>query len=382
MKTLVLIGGGHSHAIALRQWIQQPLENTRLVLVSDVRFTPYSGMLPGHIAGQYSFHECHIDLLPLAKAAGAAWISDRAVALDLNRGEVHCSQHPPIPFDRLSINIGSTPTLAEVPGAAAHAVPIKPIALFLDQWNALLQGVQQSPYPLRVAIVGGGAGGVELALAVQSRLSAFYRTAAQEVSQGLEVHLLHRGAEILEGRDRWIRCRMASVLQQRGIHLHLSTTVDQVTAGQIQAHTAHSSLTLDCDRIFWVTHATAPDWIAQSALATDARGFICVNAALQSISHDAVFAAGDIATQITAPRPKAGVFAVRQGRPLAENLRRSLHDLPLQPFYPQKEFLILLGTGDGAAVASRGRWGLGPYRWLWRWKDEIDRQFMKQFQDL
>ena len=377
VQDLVLIGGGHSHAIALRQMGMHPMPGVRLTLVTDVWHTPYSGMLPGYVAGHYEFDQCHIDLLPLAKFANARLISDRAIGLDLDRQQIHCANHPPISFDRLSINIGSTPATT-VSGAADHAIPAKPISQFLHHWHAILDQVRQRPeQPLSLAVVGGGAGGVELALSIQTHLSRLYREAGQPPQ--VQVHLVHRGAEILEGRDRWVRQRMLRILQQRGIQVHLGVTVDQVLPGRL---VGLGGFALDCDRILWVTQASAASWLAQAGLITDERGFLQVNAYLQSLSHPHVFAAGDIATQIDHPRPKAGVFAVRQGPPLVNNLRRSLLGQSLQSYYPQREFLILIGTGDGQAVASRGRWGLGPYRWLWRWKDHIDRTFMEQFAQL
>ncbi|TVQ19319.1 MAG: selenide, water dikinase SelD [Leptolyngbya sp. DLM2.Bin15] len=377
VQNLLLIGGGHSHAIALRQLGMHPIPGVRLTLVTDVWHTPYSGMLPGYVAGYYKFDQCHIDLLPLAKFANARLISDRAIGLDLDRQQIHCANHPPISFDRLSMNLGSTPATT-VPGAADHAIPAKPISQFLHHWHAILDQVRQRPeQPLSLAIVGGGAGGVELALSIHTHLSRLYREAGQ-VPQ-VQVHLVHRGPEILEGRDRWVRQQMLQILKQRGIQVHLGVTVNQVLPGRL---IGSGSFELDCDRILWVTQASAAPWLAQSGLATDERGFLQVNAYLQSVSHPQVFAAGDMATQINHPRPKAGVFAVRQGQPLVNNLRRSLLGKSLQPYYPQQEFLILIGTGDGQAVASRGRWGLGPYRWLWRWKDHIDRTFMEQFAQL
>nr|WP_246844595.1 selenide, water dikinase SelD [Hydrocoleum sp. CS-953] len=143
-----------------------------------------------------------------------------------------------------------------------------------------------------------------------------------------------------------------------------------------------SGLAVECDILFWVTQASAAPWLQQAGLATDARGFILVNDKLQSISHPQVFAAGDVATMVNHSRPKAGVFAVRQGKPLFENLQRALLGKPLKSFIPQKKFLILIGTGDERAIASRGRIGVGPYQFLWRWKDRIDRKFMDKFSNL
>ena len=106
-----------------------------------------------------------------------------------------------------------------------------------------------------------------------------------------------------------------------------------------------------------------------------------VNDYLQSQSHDSVFGAGDVVAMANNPRPKAGVFAVRQGPPLTENLRRYLLKKPLIRYRPQRRFLKLVSTGDRHAVASRGRWS-AEGRWVWRWKDWIDSRFMEKYQDL
>ncbi len=378
-QDLVLIGGGHSHAIALRRFAMQPIPAVQLTLITDVMHTPYSGMLPGYVAGLYGFDECHIDLQPLAKFAGARLIHDRAIGLDLAQNRVLCAAHPAIAFDRLSLDLGSTPAVSTVPGAKDYAIPVKPISQFLQRWDALIEQVQQQPLQsLRLVVVGGGAGGVELALAVQARLQRVL-AAAQVSSQGLELYLIHSGAEILPERSGGMRRKMQRLMTERGIHLHLGERVSEVGADWVQCE---SGLQLGCDHVFWVTQASATPWLHQSGLATDERGFVQVNDCLQSTSHPQVFAAGDVATLLNHPRPKAGVFAVRQGPPLEQNLRRSLLNQPLQPFVPQRQFLILVGLGNETAVASRGVFCFGPTGWLWRWKDRIDRVFMHQFADL
>jgi len=377
-KDLVLIGGGHSHAIALRALGMNPLPNVRLTLITDVLHTPYSGMLPGYLAGLYSFDECHIDLQPLAKFAGARLIHDRAIALDLAQNQVQCADHPPISFDVLSVDIGSTPMLATVPGAKDHAIPVKPISKFLRVWDGIVDDMRQNPRPMTLGVVGGGAGGVELSLSVQAHLQTLLREAGRSPTD-LELHLFQRGPELLPERSRWVRHKMQRLMAQRGIHLHLGETVVEVQADRVRCE---SGLEVGCDRLFWVTQASAAPWIRGSGLATTERGFMQVNDCLQSLSHPQVFAAGDIATMVNHPRPKAGVFAVRQGKPLTENLRRALQGKPPQPFSPQKRFLILIGLGDKTAVASRDPFGFGPTEWLWAWKDKIDRQFMEKFSDL
>ncbi|MEG4087152.1 FAD-dependent oxidoreductase [Microcoleus sp. POL10_C6] len=408
MKDLVLIGGGHSHAIVLKMFGIKPLPGVRLTLISDVLHAPYSGMLPGHVAGFYDYDQCHIDLRSLAEFAGCQIVVDRAIAIDLNKNLVICQTCPPVNFDVLSVDIGSTPATLSVPGAAEYAIAAKPVPEFLASWNQLISERPNHPQkPLRIAIVGGGAGGVELALNMQSRLGKEEGRRKREEGRGKkeegrrkreenlenlssEIHLFHSGAELMQGHNQRVRRRLQEILISRGIQLHLKekvcavkkiereTTLQFPTDYQISCK---SGLELECDRIFWVTQASAADWIRESGLAADSNGFMQVNDCLQSVSHSNVFAAGDIAAMVNYPRPKAGVFAVRQGKPLFENLQQFLLEKPLKPFAPQEQYLGLIGTGNKRAIASRG-----SFMWesalLWYWKDWIDRQFMQKFSNL
>ncbi|MEG4055634.1 MULTISPECIES: FAD-dependent oxidoreductase [unclassified Microcoleus] len=398
MKHLVLIGGGHSHAIVLKMFGIKPLPGVRLTLISDVLHAPYSGMLPGHVAGFYDYDECHIDLRSLAEFAGCQILIDRAIAIDFNKNLVICQTRPPVNFDLLSVDIGSTPATLSVPGAAEYAIAAKPVPEFLASWNQLISERQNYPQkPLRIAIVGGGAGGVELALNMQSRLGKEEGRGKKEEGRrkreenlSSEIHLFHSGAELMPAHNHQVRRRIQEILISRGIQLHLKEKV--CTVKKIERETTlqfpidyqiscKSGLELDCDRIFWVTQASAAHWIGESGLAADSNGFIQVNDCLQSVSHPNVFAAGDIAAMVNYPRPKAGVFAVRQGKPLFENLQQFLLEKPLKPFAPQKQYLGLIGTGNKRAIASRG-----SFMWesalLWYWKDWIDRQFMQKFSNL
>ncbi|MBC6474047.1 MAG: FAD-dependent oxidoreductase [Hormoscilla sp. GM102CHS1] len=375
-KNLVLIGGGHSHAIALRLFGLNPLPGVNLTLITDCSHTPYSGMLPGHVAGFYNFDECHIDLPHLCQFAQAQIYIDRAIGLDLENHRVLCADRPAVTFNLLSIDIGSTPAKISVPGAAdtRYAIPAKPVPQFLQAWNQLVSEVTtEGTKPIIIDIVGGGAGGVELALTMQQRLRKVIGR------ENVKIHLFHRSRELMNSHNLWVRQRLEKILLQRGIQLHLQENVCEVKSGGVRCE---SGLTVECDRIFWVTQASAPSWLGESGLTTDSKGFILVEDTLQSVSHRQVFAAGDIATMKNYQRPKAGVFAVRQGKPLFENLQQMLLGKSLKPYRPQQEILGLIGTGDGRAIASRGNWGCGPSKLLWVWKDYIDRKFMRLFGDL
>ena len=375
---LVLLGGGHSHAIVLKQWGMNPIPGVRLTLINDVSHTPYSGMLPAHVAGIYDFDQTHIDLRKLARYAQAQFYLDHAIGLDLTQRQVICQNRPPVAFDLLSIDIGSTPAIATVPGASKYAIPAKPVPQFLQAWEAIVQKVTENPqYAIKLAIIGGGAGGVELALNMQIRLAEIFASAEQK-AENVKLHLYHRGKRLLPQHNSWVSHRLQSLLHERGVKLHLATKVIEVKKSTI---ITNSAATTDFDAIFWVTQATAPAWIKDSGLKTDQQGFILVKDTLQSVSHPWVFAAGDIATMQDYSRPKAGVFAVRQGKPLQGNLQRFIKQKPLHSYRPQQQYLGLIGSGDQQAIASW--WKLGwQASWLWDWKDHIDRKFMDQFSDL
>jgi selenide,water dikinase len=376
VRDIVLVGGGHSHAVLLRRWAMRPLPGVRLTLICRDTHTPYSGMLPGHIAGHYSFEQVHIDLRTLAQAAGARFFRSEVIALDRSAGQVLCEGRPPVPYDWVSINIGATPRLG-VPGAASHALPVKPIDRFHQRWLELLARVRTHSGKLRLAVVGAGAGGVELLLAMQWRLRAELKALSRD-PDALEFHLYSSTAQILPSHNARVQRHFTQVLRQRGVQLHTAQAVTEVWAGCLQTA---SGQVFDADAVIWVTQVTGAPWLRETGLALDEAGFIRVNENLQSISDERVFAAGDVASWPHAQLEKAGVFAVRQAMPLMDNLRRSLLAEPLRPYRPQRRWLGLISTGDANAVASRGRFfAQGP--WVWRWKDWIDRRFMAQFEQL
>ncbi|WGT68461.1 selenide, water dikinase SelD [cyanobacterium endosymbiont of Epithemia clementina EcSB] len=377
---LVLIGGGHSHAITLKLWGMNPIPGVRLTLITDTSHTPYSGMLPGHVAGFYSFDETHIDLRRLARFSRAQLYLDQAINLDLINNKVICAKYPPVDFDYLSIDIGSTPETVNIPGASQYAITAKPIPKFLTVWNEIIETVIKKPHQqYSISIVGGGAGGVELALNIHSRLTAILQKFNQPLSN-IRINLFHQGETLLTSHNSWVSKRSETILEKRKIQLFLNERVIKITSNNSNSYQIYcdTGLAVDCDFIFWVTQASAPSWIKDCGLKTDNRGFILVNKNLQSISHPNIFAAGDIATIQDTSYPKAGVFAVRQGKPLFKNLQKIILEKPLISYQPQKYFLSLIGTGDKRAIASWGYLGWESSI-LWHWKDYIDRQFIQQF---
>lgn len=376
LRDIVLVGGGHSHVVVLKNFGMHPVPGVRLTLICRDSHTPYSGMLPGYVAGHYRYDEVHIDLSRLTEFAGARFYRDEAIGLDRADQTVTCKGRPPVPYDKVSINIGSTPQADQVPGADQHAIPVKPIHRFNDRWLALLARMEAHQGPLRIAVVGSGAGGVELTLAMQYRLLNELKARGRDSSQ-IQFHLFSSGDSILPTHNARVRSRFERILSDRGIRVHSQARVDLVQAGEV--HLAQQRFA--ADEILWVTEAGGAGWLKDTGLSLAPGGFIAVNAALQSVNDPNVFAAGDIAAMVESPRPKAGVFAVRQGKPLARNLRCAVQGKPLRPYRPQRHWLALISTGDRFAVASRGRIGLSG-RWVWHWKDWIDRRFMSRFSEL
>ena len=377
VRDIVLIGGGHSHVGVLLMFAMKPLPGVRLTVICTDTDTPYSGMLPGYIAGHYGFDEVHIDLRRLAAFAGARYYKDEVIGIDRASRKVLCRHRPPVTYDALSINIGSTPQLAQVAGASEHAVPVKPIRRFNERWLALLERVCQQPGAMTIALVGAGAGGVELTLAMQYRLRRELLALGRDPDE-LHFHLFSADPQILSTHNARVRDAFDHVLAARGVVVHRSAKVTQVSAGRLQTD---SGEVLAADEIVWVTQAGGAAWLRDTGLALDEKGFVRVRDTLQTETDPVIFAAGDCAAMIDHPLEKAGVFAVRMARPLAENLRRTLLGGSLIHYRPQQRWLALISTGDRHAIASRGRfYARGDL--VWRWKDWIDRRFMRKFSEL
>lgn len=367
-QRLLLVGGGHSHLFvleALRQRAPEWRGRLDVAMVSRELQTPYSGMLPGLVAGHYRHNEAHVDLAPLAAAAGVELVQSSIVAFDPEARLALDEQGRQWAFDLASLDIGSTPPLSQVPGAAEQALAVKPVATFLQQWRAFQARAGELVRPVHIVVVGGGAGGVELALALAHRMAGR--------SDRVGWSLVTRG-RLLPGYPRAAARRMARHLAQAGIALRSGAGVVRVEEGMLHFSDGGSAA---FDTLLWATGAGAQAWVAQSGLAC-IDGFVHVDSHLRSVSHPHVFAAGDIATDPLQPRAKAGVYAVRQGPVLADNLLRTVAGQPLAAYLAQRGHLSLVSTGGRHALAAwRGLTWEGD--WVWRWKDAIDRRFMQRF---
>jgi len=387
MKRLLLVGAGHAHALVLRELCLRPLAGVDVCVVSPEPLAPYSGMVPGWLAGHYGFSEIVIDFPALAQAAGARWLQAEMLSLDPARRELQLDNGGTLDYDVLSLNVGSTLN----PPASRHAqhtqlkqhtqiLPLRPLSALRARYERLVQRFinDSSEQPFTVTAIGGGAAGFEALLAVLQRL--------RSLRPDRRVHgaLLTRGTQLLPGLAPAARRAAQRALERAGVTVELGS--------------GWSSRVEDrSDVVLWATGAEAQGWqrdpARRGALAVDDEGFIRIDEQLRSVSHPQVFATGDCASWPRRALPKAGVHAVRMGPVLAGNLRAALGGdgnpagdsvqgaSALSAHRPQRQFLALLSTGDGRAIASRGPFG-AEGAWAWRWKDRIDRRFLNQFHAL
>jgi len=364
LKRLVLLGGGHAHVHVLRDLARQPLAGAGALLVTPFVRQFYSGMLPGLVAGHYRADDCAIPLAPLAQAAGMPLLEQAAVGIDAAARLVLLADGRTVPYDLLSVDTGAVIHRDTIPGAREHGLFVRPIEHFVSLLDSLFELAGRAV--LDVVVIGGGAAGVELAMALQHRLGRQAR-----------VVLLTGGPPPLAGYPPPVMRRVARALQARGIEV----LEQSCTAIESDHLLLADGTSLPCGAAVLATGVSAPHWLAGSGLALDASGFIATGATLQSSSHPEVFAVGDVATRSDAPHPKSGVYAVRAGPPLALNLRMMLAGGPLQPHLPQRRTLNLVSCGDRHAIAAWG--GLSAEGgWVWRWKDRIDRAFIARYAGL
>lgn len=328
----------------------------------------YSGMVPGFVAGQYSLEDIQIDVQGLARKARGLWVGARATGLDVSARRLHIEGAPPISYDTLSFDVGSTVSGWDRPGVKEHALPTRPIGDFVRSVDALIERVR-SRQGFRLVVVGAGAGGVELAFAFRVRFDRLKL-------RGASVQLLESGPRVLPGYPGGAARRIEGNARARGIEIRCGTAVAEAHADRL---TLESGETLPCDGFVWVAGAASLALFDGSGLERDPRGFIKVRETLQTVGHDEIFATGDCASLVTDPGlAKAGVYAVRQGPVLSYNLRSRAMGQALKPYRPQRDFLSLLNLGDGRAVASK--WGLSAEgTWAWRLKDRIDRRFVERY---
>jgi pyridine nucleotide-disulfide oxidoreductase family protein len=368
-KRMLLLGGGHAHVHVLQALARKPLAGVDVALVTPFARQMYSGMVPGLVAGHYTVDQCAIALQPLAEAAGVSMIEGSVVALDANARQATLSDGRVVDYDLLSLDTGAVMSRDRFPGAREHGLFVRPIEHFVRLFEGLLDLAAHRV--LDVVVVGGGAAGVELALALAHRLS---ERRAKGEDERARVALVTGGGQPLEGYPLGVVQRAQQALT-RG---RVTVFRDSCAALEARLLVLGSGARLSCDAAVLATGAEAPRWLAGSGLALDERGFVLTGPTLQSQSHPDVLAAGDVASRVDRPHPKSGVYAVRAGPALATNLRHLALGEAAQPYEPPRRTLNLISCGERRAIVSWGDLAVQG-RWAWWWKDRIDRQFVARY---
>ena len=372
LKHLVLLGGGHAHIGVLRMLGMQPEPDLKVTLVSPSRETPYSGLLPGVVGGHFPEQDLYIDLARLCQFAGAELIVAAATAVQPDQNEIGLADRPSLAYDYLSIDVGIEPALSGLEGFDEGLVPVKPITGFMARFHRVYAGYQGGG---AFAIVGGGAAGLELAFALNHRLGQ--KAEENGLSKPI-VYLCQADQDLVPEAPIRLRAKIRKALTAQGIQFQPGFRAVRQGAGQL---VAASGALLKVDQVFWATGAAPQTFLRDSALACGKSGFIAVKPTLQSVSHPNVFAVGDAADMVDQPRPKAGVFAVRQGPVLFKNLIKAHRGQPLIRFKPQQRYLSLISLGEQTALGYKGPfWGWG--RSLWDLKRRIDYRFLNAFKNL
>jgi len=368
MKRLVLLGGGHAHLHVLQALAREPLAGAETLMITPHAHLTYSGMVPGVVAGHYGPEQARIALAPLCAAGHVTLVQGQAAALDAAKRLVTLADGRVAEYDVLSLDVGGAQDRDALPGAREHALFVRPIETLVGLLDRLRE--QATQRPLDVVVVGAGAAGFELALALAWGLPRLGDGASR-------VAMVTGGGDPLAGYPRAVVAHGLKALARHKVTLFREACV-AVEAGAL---VLASGARLACDVPVMATGVGAPAWLRGSGLALDERGFVLTGSTLQSASHPEVFAAGDVAARDDSPHPRSGVYAVRAGPPLALNLRRFIGAGALQPYTPQPRTLNLLSCGERRAIMAWGDWA-AEGRWAWWWKDRIDREFIRRFTPL
>ena len=369
-RHIVLVGGGHAHVQTLTHFAQQPPPGCRATMVVDLPIAVYSGMVPGFVAGQYRREEVEIDVVDLCRRAGVDLILGRAVAVDPDGRRILMDDGASVSYDVASFDIGSTVAGLELPGVRKHSLPTRPIGRFCSLVEEAVERIRglTPKEPIHVVVVGGGAGGVELAFTMDHRI--------RDLGAPVRVRLLESGPKILASYSESLRRRLHRQAQRRAIEINCERRVESVDDDSVMLAGGQR---IGCDVLIWVAGSRSHGVFEESGVATDDRGFVLIRPTLQFKDHDNLFAVGDCGTLIDFPEtPKAGVYAVRQGPFVTHNLAAWLDGLPLRRYRPQGDFLTLMNLGDGSAIGGKWGWSFEG-KWVMRWKDRIDREFMGRF---
>lgn len=384
---LVLLGAGHAHIYLLKHLVRMAsLAQTpklKITLVSPHAKTYYSGMVPGLVAGLYEFDECAIHVPALLQNSSIQWHACHATGIDVNAKKVFLENGECLAFDLLSIDTGAGLDTSQLdpilPGASQHCVLLRPLENLANNWASIEKKLNSSlttssssavhnSVKKPISVIGGGAAGFEIAC------SLAYRFPNTQVS-------LIAGAQGLgPSYNASVSQAMQQQAKQLGIQI-VNQKVQEVQANQLilSKSTNHQHPTSLPSEMSWLAIGSmAPNWLKQSGLQLDEKGFVAVNEFQQSVSHTWVFAAGDVASRTDKIHPRSGVYAVRAGPALARNIVLYCKQENLLPHVLPATTLNLLACGRRYAIASYGAYSFKG-AWVWYLKNYIDKKFMKKY---
>lgn len=364
MRRLILVGGGHAHLSVLRTLAKHKPDNLEVILITVSDHLTYSGMLPGWMASHYVRSECRINLSRLVQAANARAVFSRVTEVNAGRKTVSTHTGQLFSYDLLSLDCGSEVNTSLLEAAGEKLLAVRPIDDFCAEWPRILEQAKARP-DYRLVVVGGGAAAIELTLAAHHALVA----AGAERTLDLVVSESGLLAEHAPGVQR----RAKRQLEQSGVTVHRHDA-----AGTLHGVLLSDGTSIQADCVIAATGARAPHWLKSSELKLDEHGYIAVDGQHQSLSHPDVFAAGDVCSRQDVTMARSGAHAVRAGPKLAKNLLARLNDHKLVTYWPHRISLYLIACKPHYAIASWGHFS-AEGSWVWRFKDWIDRRFVRKF---
>ena len=369
-RELLLVGGGHTHSIFLKKFAMSPIDGVKVTLINPAGFSTYSGMVPGFIAGHYGLDDIRINLRSLCRYADADFVEGRIDGIDIQKDRVIVPGRPDLRYDVLSLDVGSG-RYTDAFGRPHGGVSVKPINDFVPSWVSILENIREGRVK-KIGVVGSGPGGLELAMAIE------YRLRKEKIGFPVSINLITANMEVAETYNRMFRSKTRSLLENKGIVVHNDFYAVEYDGSVLRSSDGKE---LALDEVLWVASSKAHKWPSDTGLRHDDDGFFAVTETLQASSRPNIFAVGDCATLIREPFPKAGVYAVRQAPILFHNIAAFFLGKKMKAFNPQSNLLSLVSAGDRSALAARGAFYFSG-RLAWKWKDWIDRRFMKQFNEL
>ena len=358
-KKIVLVGGGHTHALFLKQWAEDPVGDTQLHVFDPQAKVPYTGMLPGFVAGHYDIEDLYIDLRSLTQAAGGVFHEVAVRSIDTKNSTLSTATGT-FQYDILSIDVGIHTQLNE----DEATVGVKPLNEFAQSWQSFIK--QNEDTQPKIAVVGGGVAGVEVALAMAHRLKNLNNNQPK-------ITIIDSGRLLNAVQDKTRKVLLQS-LQKYRIEIRENVAVETITSHSVSLDSGEK---IDTDFTLLATGPQPYQWLSEIDLPVT-KGYVDVDETLRSPANQQVFAVGDCAHFLARPLPKAGVFAVRQAPILYRNICTLVSGATLEKYHPQSDYLKLISLGEKSAMADK--WGFTVSgKWLWRIKNYIDRTFMKQF---